>query len=31
MPEILKIDPCHPDMALITEAVRIMKAGGVIA
>jgi len=31
MPEILKIDPSHPDMALITEAVRIMKAGGVIA
>jgi L-threonylcarbamoyladenylate synthase len=31
MPEILKIDPSHPDMALITEAVRIMRAGGVIA
>lgn len=31
MPEILKIDPSHPDMVLITEAVRIMKAGGVIA
>ena len=31
MPEILKIDPSNPDVALIAEAARIMKRGGVIA
>ncbi len=31
MPEILKIDPRNPDKALITEAVEILRGGGIIA
>lgn len=31
MPEVLKIDPRNPDIALVTKAVHILEEGGVIA
>lgn len=31
MPEVLRINPSNPDMTLISEAVRILKKGGVVA
>jgi len=31
MPEVLKIDPQNPDIALVTKAVHILEKGGVIA
>jgi L-threonylcarbamoyladenylate synthase len=31
MPEVLKIDPRNPDMALVAKAVHILEEGGVIA